>query len=196
MNTKAVARDVVVFGGSEGALQALTRVLGGLPLDFRAALLAVVTPRAQRLNETQLDEVKSRTPIVLAFAEHGDKLTPGHLLVCPSWGHMTIDARGFVALLPAEKAVKPDAPVDALFMSAAQAFGPRVVAVVLSGGSGDGVAGMQAVSAAGGVGIVQSPVDAIDPRTPVRTVADDHPDRVSMLDAIAPLLIKLTGTPA
>ena len=195
MNRKNVWRDVVVFGGSEGALQALVRILATLPPDFRAALLAVVTTQDEGPTAAQLDELRSHTPIALAFAEDGDEVTAGQLSICPPSAHMTLDAHGIIALTSAAARGQPGKPVDVLFASAAKAFGPRVVAVVLSGANGDGVAGLQAIGAAGGVGIVQSPVDAFDPRAPVHAVAGDHPDTVAMLDAIAPLLMKLSGTP-
>ena len=195
MDKQKTGRDVIVVGGSEGALEALARILASLPQDFRASLLAVVTTRDHAPTAEQLAEMQSRTPIPLAFAKNGDALVPGRLSVCPPSAYMAIDAHGIVKLTPAPEAGAPAAPVDALFTSAARAFGPRVVAVVLSGGSADGVAGLRAVGKAAGVGIVQSPSDAIDPRAPVQAVVGDHPDTVAMLDAIAPLLMKLSGTP-
>ena len=67
-----------------------------------------------------------------------------------------------------------------MFRSAALSHGPRVVGVLLSGCLDDGVAGLEAVKAHGGVAIAQSPQEAIFPGLPQSAA-----DRVA-LDFILP----------
>jgi two-component system, chemotaxis family, protein-glutamate methylesterase/glutaminase len=93
------------------------------------------------------------------LAADGDAIRRGAILVAPPDSHMEIEelwvrlSRG-----PRENRARP--AVDPLFRSAARSYGPRAIAVVLSGMLGDGAAGLMAVRQAGGVGIVQDPADA------------------------------------
>jgi chemotaxis response regulator CheB len=50
-----------------------------------------------------------------------------------------------------------------LFRSAARHYGGRVIAILLTGGVGDGIAELLAVRNAGGIAIVQHPDDAFAP---------------------------------
>jgi two-component system chemotaxis response regulator CheB len=138
---------------------------------------------------------KSRLPAILtragllqaSHAEDGEVLDPGHIYVAPPDRHLLIrDGRCAVVHGPRENNARP--AIDPLFRSAAASYGPRVVAVVLSGSLGDGSAGAAAVSRVGGTVIVQEPSEAIFPDMPANAIARDHPDYVLPLVDIAPAI--------
>jgi two-component system chemotaxis response regulator CheB len=81
-------------------------------------------------------------------------------------GHLRLDGG------PREHHTRP--AVDPLFVSAAQAFGPRVVGVVLTGTGDDGVHGLIAIKAAGGLSLVQDPQEARHPTMPLNAITRDR----------------------
>jgi two-component system chemotaxis response regulator CheB len=97
--------------------------------------------------------------VYLAVPDHHLILTDGHIRL----------GRG-----PRENMARP--AIDPLFRSAAAAYGPRVIAVVLSGLLNDGASGLEAVKRCGGVAVVQDPADAIAdemPRSALEAVTVD-----------------------
>jgi two-component system, chemotaxis family, protein-glutamate methylesterase/glutaminase len=109
---------------------------------------------------------------------------------------------GYVELTrgPHENGSRP--AVDPLFRSAARAYGPRVVGVVLSGALGDGSAGLMAIAARGGVTVVQDPQEALFesmPRTALTYVRAAHVLPVHQIRALVGRLarepVAKKGTP-
>jgi two-component system chemotaxis response regulator CheB len=81
--------------------------------------------------------------------------------------------------------------VDPLFVSAAHAYGPRVVAVILTGGGHDGMQGLLHVTRAGGLSIVQKPSEAPYASMPEYAIAHDHVRAVLTVDEIGDALVLL-----
>jgi two-component system, chemotaxis family, protein-glutamate methylesterase/glutaminase len=183
-------RDVIVVGASAGGIRALSAVLGGLPPELPASILAVVhIPPYSRSALPLL--LSNAGPLPAKAAEDGEKLSRGKVYVAPPDRHLLVE-RGRLRLTrgPRENRVRPC--VDTLFRSAAVDLGPRVVGVVLSGALDDGTAGLWAVKDRGGATVVQKPADAEYPDMPQSALANVEVDHVLSAGEIGRCLAALT----
>jgi two-component system chemotaxis response regulator CheB len=185
--------DVVVVGASAGGIDALTRIVSRLPGDLPAAVFVVLHVSAGATSV--LPAILTRHGRLPArHATSGEAIEPGTIYVAPPDHHLVLEA-GSIALSrgPRENRVRP--AIDALFRSAAVAYGARVIGVVLSGYLDDGAAGLAVIKKHGGLAIVQDPDDAQCagmPRAALEAVDADH---VTQVDDAGPLIGRLVRTP-
>ena len=140
---------IVALVCSAGGLQALQHVLAPLPADFPAAVLLLQhqSPRHHSL----LAPILARTcPLPVRAARSGDALIAGTVLVVPPGTHALATVQNALALIASDGPASYRPSADLLLTSLAVTAGPRVIAVVLSGGGTDGATGAVAVHALGG----------------------------------------------
>ncbi|TLM65654.1 MAG: chemotaxis protein CheB [Deltaproteobacteria bacterium] len=186
--------SLVVIGVSAGGFDALRRLLGGLPADFPLPVLIVQHLRA---GSVALAETLQRfCAIRLKEADEGEPLAPATVYFAPADYHLLVERDSTLALSvdPPVRYARP--AVDVLFESAADAFGPGVVGVVLTGANDDGSRGLRRIKAAGGTAIVQDPADAEAAQMPASALAAGAVDHVLPLADIAALLCTLAGCAA
>jgi two-component system chemotaxis response regulator CheB len=97
-------------------------------------------------------------------APHGAPVAPAVIWVAPGGTHLQLERDGarvrFVHELgPERNGCRPS--VDPLFLSAAQAYGPGVLALVLTGMGHDGLEGARAVVAAQGRVLAQDEASSV-----------------------------------
>lgn len=166
-------RDIIVIGASAGGVQALQRLVAGLPGDFPAAIFVVLHlwPGGQSF----LSSILGRAgPMPVKEAVDGDPITRGTIVVAPTDFHLLLEQeRVRVVRGPRENRARP--AINPLFRSAAAIYRNRVIGVILTGTLDDGAAGLWAVKQCGGVAVVQSNA-AFDqmPRSAVEGVDVDH----------------------
>lgn len=188
MATADARRDIVVIGGSAGAVEAAQHVVAGLPADLPAAVFVVVHVPAT--STSALPSILSRAgALPAAHAGDGDPIVHGRILIAPPDSHLLIGReRVHLSHGPREHGHRPS--TDALFRSAARHHGGRVVGVVLSGMLGDGALGLARIVERGGLGIVQDPRDAAFAPMPERAVALANPQHILGLDEIAAMIVR------
>lgn len=182
---------MIAIGGSAGGLDALMTIVPRLPVDLDAAVLVVlhIPPNAP----SSLPELLARAgPLPTASARDGEPLLPGHIYIAPPDRHLLVEsARISLSPGPRENHARP--AVDPMMRSAALAFGPRVIGVVLSGLLSDGTAGLWEVKQRGGIAVVQDPGEASYPSMP-HTAMDQVPvDYVLPASEIANQLVQLVA---
>ncbi|HEY8599580.1 MAG TPA: chemotaxis protein CheB, partial [Thermomicrobiales bacterium] len=167
--------DLIVIGTSAGGVQALLELLDDLPANLPAAICIVIHIPAE--SPSLLPRIlQRRSALPVRHAVDGERIVPGHVYIAPPDHHLLVDP-GRLRLRhgPRENRCRP--AVDPLFRSAALAYGPRLIGVVLTGALNDGTAGLAIIKRLGGVTIVQDPADALFPGMPAsaqRHVAVDY----------------------
>ncbi|HKR87977.1 MAG TPA: chemotaxis protein CheB [Phenylobacterium sp.] len=153
-------RDIVVLAASLGGLAAIRDLAAALPARFDAALLVVLHTHPQ--SPGLLDEIIGAcTPLPVSYASQGEPVERGHVYLAPADRHLTVKPPGKCMLDTGPKVHFHRPAADPLFESAARTFGPRVIAVVLTGRDSDGAEGLRAIKGAGGIGVVQDPAEAM-----------------------------------
>jgi two-component system chemotaxis response regulator CheB len=149
------AFDLVVMGGSAGAIDVLRAILSRLPVDFPAAVAVVIHIPAH--GPGLLPEVLT-TPGAprMKVAEDKEPILPGTIYFAPPDYHLLVESGRTFALSLDERVHFSRPAIDVLFESAAAAYGDRVAGVILSGANADGSQGLRAIAAAGGMTVIQS----------------------------------------
>jgi two-component system chemotaxis response regulator CheB len=186
--------DVVVLAASSGGLDALGRVLGPLPkwLPVPVAVVQHLAPEGSGYL-AQILGTLSEMPVDWAHA--GEHLEPGRIYIAPPTHHLLLDASHRCVLSDSARVNFSRPAADPLFQSAAASFGPRVLAVVLTGRLNDASAGVVAVKQAGGVVIAQSPRTCRAPGMPRSAIESGYVDFVIDVDTIASVIVNLVAVP-
>jgi two-component system chemotaxis response regulator CheB len=133
----------------------------------------------------------SRCALAVKEAEDKEPAMPGTVYFAPSDYHLLVEQGGTLALSLDEPVNFSRPAIDVLLESAADAYGERLVGIVLTGANHDGADGLRAVAAAGGIAIVQDPESAMSATMPAAALARSPTARVETLDGITALLAGL-----
>ncbi|MDQ2714820.1 MAG: hypothetical protein M3Z08_07940 [Chloroflexota bacterium] len=183
-----VSGNLVVIGSSAGSIEALSVLLSSLPADFPTPIVL-----AQHLDPGQpstLDSIlQRRTTLPIVLVTTTEEFEAGKVYMVPSNRQVTIcDHRVEVEEDTSSKRPRPS--VDMLLSSAAEFYGDRLIAVILTDSGTDGAAGAIDVKNASGIVIIQNPQSARYPSMPLAlppSIADFEVD----LEHIGPLLYDL-----
>lgn len=189
MPPPASGHDIIVVGASAGGVEALVNLAHGLDADLPATVFVVLHIPAY--SHSHLPQILSRSgPLPGSHPCDRERFQRGHIYVAPPDHHLLVERdRVRVVRGPKENGHRP--AVDPLFRSAAAAYGPRVIGVVLSGALDDGTAGLRAIKRMGGLTVVQDPTDALVSDMPANALEYIQADDVLPAARIGPLLNRL-----
>jgi len=182
--------DAVVIGASAGGVEALLGILGPLRKGFALPIIVVLhLPNERR---SQLAEVFARR-VALPVLEAADKMAiePGTLYFATPGYHLSVELDRSFSLSLEDRVHYSRPAIDFLFESAADAYGPRLAAVLLTGANRDGAHGLAQVKRQGGLTIVQDPDEAQVATMPQAALDIHKPDHILPIRGIGRLLVEL-----
>jgi len=183
---------VIAMAASVGGLNALSVILSGLPAGFPAAI-AIVMHLSPDHKSILAEILSGRTHLRVEQAHTGDVLCRSKVFVAPPNHHLIVANGGRLRLSSsdAEKVHFARPSAEPLFASVANVYKRDAIAVVLTGGDGDGSFGVRIIKDMGGKVIAQDRPTSQDFSMPETSIKTGDVDFVLPLDKIAGKLIEL-----
>ena len=184
---------VLAIGSSTGGPDALAQVLPALGSGLRVPVVIVqhMPPVFTRLFAERLNKISGLT---VREAVGEELLRAGEVLIAPGDYRMVLrrDREGVRTVLnqgTPENFCRP--AVDVLFRSVAQAYGPRSLAVVLTGMGQDGARGCENIRTAGGTVVAQDEATSVVWGMPGAVVTGGFADHIAALNQVSPTVLDL-----
>jgi two-component system chemotaxis response regulator CheB len=182
--------EIVAIGTSLGGLNALIALLHDLPEDLHAPVV-VVQHRSAPADRGLAELLQEHTRLTVQEAEDKQAISAGGVYLAPADYHLMVEEPGVLAL-STEAPVRSARPsIDVLFETAADAYGPGAIGVLLTGASADGASGLAAIKRRGGLAIVQDPATAEAAAMPAAGLSATSVDFVLPLGSIGRHLVSL-----
>jgi len=184
--------ELIVLGGSAGALDALLAILPALPdaLDIPIVAVMHVTPNHASL----LPELLARAcPRPVHEIEDKQPLQRGTIHVAPPNYHVLVERDRTLALSVDAPVLFSRPSIDVVFESAADTLGAAVAGMVLSGANEDGARGLRRILDAGGLGAIQDPATARHAEMPAAAVRLAGDARVLAVEGLVTWCAELSG---
>lgn len=178
---------VVGLGGSAGSLAALQAFFSALPANCGAAFIIVVHLSAE--HESLLPQILQRSsPLTVSQVTDEVKLQPGRVYVLPPGKQFAL-ADGILKALDLPRRTGRHVVVDLFFRALAESHRKLAVAIILSGGDGDGAIGIKRIKERGGLTIAQDPSQAQDDGMPRSAIGTGMVDWILTVEEMPKRLI-------
>jgi two-component system chemotaxis response regulator CheB len=184
-----MASGAVVIGASAGALEALSAILPRLPSEYERPIMIVVHVPPYR-QSVLVDLFASKCRLAVKEAEDKESIRAGNIYFAPPDYHLLVEKHKSLSLSSDEPVLFSRPSIDVLFESAADAYGPDLIGVLLTGANQDGANGIRSIADAGGVTIVQNPDGAFASEMPQAALAARPDALVLSLEEIVDYLQK------
>ncbi|MDM0043286.1 chemotaxis protein CheB [Variovorax dokdonensis] len=190
LNARMRDIELVAIGASAGGVDALLTLLQDLPSPWR--LPVVVVLHLPEGHESRLPALfAERTRVAVHEAHDKLPIEAASLYFAPSGYHLSVE-RDRCFSLSCEPPVLFSRPsIDLLMISAADAYGPALAGIVLTGANEDGARGLLSIRNAGGLTAVQDPDTALSPTMPQAALALHEPDVVRPLSGLREFLVQM-----
>ncbi len=165
---------LVAVAANAGGPSAIRLFLRGLPETAASACFVLAQHLQPQMLQALVPVLQRETPLRITLGTHGMRLEPGQVILAPGSHAVTIGRNATIELTQDPEGANESVAVDALFRSAADAFGAACMAVVLTGMGRDGTLGAARVRARGGTVLVAMPVQHVASAMPESVIRAGH----------------------
>jgi two-component system chemotaxis response regulator CheB len=179
--------EVVAIASSTGGPPAIQAILTVLPADINAGIV-ISQHMPSGFTRSFAERLNKLSGLMVSEAASGDLVTAGSVLIAPGGNHLIVrKSRDGIAveLAPRSPSDKYIPSADRMMVSVAEACGPAVLGVVLTGMGNDGVEGVIAIKSKGGQCIAESQESAVVFGMPQEAIRTGVVDKVVALDKMA-----------
>ncbi|ACE85514.1 protein-glutamate methylesterase/protein-glutamine glutaminase [Cellvibrio japonicus] len=182
---------ILVIGASTGGPVALGEVLTTLPANFPLPIV-LVQHMPENFTKAFAERLNKQCHIRVREAIEGDLLEPGLALLAPGGKQLMLDKRnnGCVRILADDDRINYKPSLDITFGSAANAFGDKVLGVVLTGMGSDGCQGARLLKESGSAIWSQDEASCVIYGMPMAVAKAGLTDKVLSLKEIGPRLVR------
>jgi len=172
----------------------LVEVFKRLPADFPLPIL-IVQHMPPVFTAMLAERLTTLGGVPVREAAEGLRVLPGNAYIAPGGKHMEVRRMGLNLFLhlqeePPENSCRPS--VDVLFRSAALAYGPHILAVVMTGMGQDGLRGCEWIKERGGRVLAQDEASSVVWGMPGYVAQAGLADSVLPLNQIAGEIVRQT----
>jgi two-component system, chemotaxis family, protein-glutamate methylesterase/glutaminase len=175
--------ELICVGASWGGYDAFRQLLSDIPPDVDVPIVLAQHRHPDSPPGALADLLALRVRRQVVDVEDKMPIERGIVYVAPPDYHLLVQ-RGSFALSLDERVQFARPSIDVLFESAAHAYGPAAVGIILTGANEDGAVGLALIKQHGGVAVIQDPAGAVRRAMPDAAMAATAADAVLPLDEI------------
>lgn len=193
MDRHATRKLIVGVGASAGGLTPLKELVSSLPA--KTGMSFVVIQHLDPSHKSMLVEILEKTSVLEIEEAHDDQeIKADHIYVIPPDAYLEVKA-GRLRVVTPEHTRGTRKAIDHFMKSLARDCGDGCVGIVMSGSGSDGTAGLRAIRAAGGLTLVQDPLEAEHPGMPASAIDAGVVDRMMKVAEMCELLLRYADSP-
>ncbi len=185
--------ELLIIGGSAGALEVILNALPQLTYELPFAII-IVLHRKQSADTTLIDLLSAKTSRPVVEANDKDAILPGNSYIAPADYHLLIENNHTLSLDYSEKVNFSRPCIDITFQTAAEVYREKLACLLLSGASADGVEGLELVKATKGLTAVQDPATAEVAYMPQKALEKMEVDVIVESSKVIDFIRQLGGT--
>lgn len=182
----------IVIGASFGGMEAIKKVITGLPADFKIPI-AVVLHIGNNNIDTYMSLLEKHSHYKVKEAEEKEPLKEQTVYFAPPNYHLLFEEDFTLSLSTDEKVNFSRPAIDVLFETAAWSAKNHLIGVLLTGSNNDGAEGLKTIKNNGGTTIVENPETAFAKMMPETAVKICTPDYILDLQDIAAKIIEVSN---